>query len=108
MKQFKGVAELFVNLDTTAVSNESRNGTIQRASKCRGCPVKLAFNGNAFEDRQQETVPHVLGVRRMRRLWGDRAACDSSSYARIGKVLRSDRLTDDRRYEVCFCSRSFV
>ena len=33
MKQFKGVAELFVNLDIIAVSNESRNGTIQRALK---------------------------------------------------------------------------
>ena len=33
MKQFKGVAELFVNLDITAVSYESRNGTIQRELK---------------------------------------------------------------------------
>ena len=33
MEQFKGVAALFVNLDVTAVSNESRNGTIQRALK---------------------------------------------------------------------------
>ena len=30
MKQFKGVAELFVNLDITVVFNESWNGTIQR------------------------------------------------------------------------------
>ena len=33
MKQFKGVAELFVNFDITSVSNESRNGTIQHAWK---------------------------------------------------------------------------
>ena len=33
MKQFKGVAELFVNLDITAVPNEIRNDIIQRALK---------------------------------------------------------------------------
>ena len=33
MKQLKGVAELFVNLDITAVPNEIRNDTIQRALK---------------------------------------------------------------------------
>ena len=33
MKQFKGAAELFVNLDITAVSNEIRNDIIQRALK---------------------------------------------------------------------------
>ena len=65
MKQFKGVAELFVDLDITAVFYESQNGTIQRALKCIRCPVKLAFNGNVYEDRQQETAPHVLSVRRV-------------------------------------------
>ena len=33
MKQFKGVAELFVNLDIAAVPNEIRNDIIQRALK---------------------------------------------------------------------------
>ena len=33
MKQFKGVAELFVNLDITAVPNKIRNDIIQRALK---------------------------------------------------------------------------
>ena len=33
MKQFKGVAELFVDLDIIAVPNESRNGTIQHVLK---------------------------------------------------------------------------
>mgnify|MGYP001167004148 FL=1 len=33
MKQFKGVAGLFVNLDITAVPNEIRNDIIQRALK---------------------------------------------------------------------------
>ena len=65
MKQFKGVAELFVKLDIIAVPNESRNGTIQRALKRSGCPVKLACNGNVYEDRQQEPAPHVLSVRRV-------------------------------------------
>ena len=33
MKQFKGVAGLFVNFDITSLSNLSRNGTIQHAWK---------------------------------------------------------------------------
>ena len=33
MKQFKSTAELFVNLDITAVPNEIRNDIIQRALK---------------------------------------------------------------------------
>ena len=33
MKQFKGIAELFVNLDITAVPNEIRNDIIQRMLK---------------------------------------------------------------------------
>ena len=33
MKQFKGIMELFINLDITAVFNESRNGMIQHALK---------------------------------------------------------------------------
>ena len=35
MKQFKGVAELFVNLDITVVPNEIRDGIIQHALKWR-------------------------------------------------------------------------
>ena len=104
MKQFKGVAELFVNFDITSVSNESRNGTIQHAWKWRGCTVKLAFNGNVYEDRQQETTPHVLSVRTVRRLWGDRAACDSSTYARIGKILCLNCSNHDRQFEFCLHS----
>ena len=62
MKQFKGVVGHFVNLDITAVFNESRNSTNQCALKLRWCIVKLAFNANIYKDQQQGHAPHMLSV----------------------------------------------